>query len=276
MRFSFRALLAGLVLMPASAVLLAAPAVPATANGFIIGGGPANAQQLPWLVALSSRTRFGPDRSGQYCGGTVIGSASVVTAAHCLGPEALGSDWRNVSDLTVIEGRTDLNEGQGREIRVSDVWVNPDHDPTTNSGDVAVLTLASALGAGSAIRMAGSSETRAYRPGTEARVYGWGDTTGRGSYSHSLRSAQVTVLADGVCERAYPGSADGTYKRGDMMCAGELQGGRDACQGDSGGPLIAGGELVGIVSWGAGCADAVHPGVYTRVSAVSGLIALHS
>lgn len=265
-----------------TAVLLAALLAPAVAPGLptaraaVIGGGPADAGRLPWLVAISSRSRFGETRSGQFCAGTVISPVAVVTAAHCVSQEALGTDWRNVRDLTVIQGRTDLDSRQGQEVGVRDVWVNSGYDPVANTGDVAVITLDSPLAGDSVVQMAQPADTTVYGPGTAAWVYGWGDTTGKGAYPGSLRSAQLTLLDDGVCERAYPGSAEGTYQRDTMVCAGTPQGGRDACQGDSGGPLIAAGMLVGIVSWGAGCGEAGHPGVYTRVSAVAGLVARHS
>ena len=61
-----------------------------------------------------------------------------------------------------------------------------------------------------------------------------------------------------------------------MMCAGMPEsGGKDACTGDSGGPAQRGGELVGIVSWGYGCASANYPGVYSDVAVFRGWLDIH-
>ncbi|SEG05605.1 trypsin [Actinacidiphila yanglinensis] len=277
MRFSVRTVIAAIVaLLPALVVPLALPATPAAAHEVVVGGTPTTTQQEPWVVALSSRSRFGSDRSGQFCGGVAVGARTVVTAAHCFGKEALGvDDWQQLPDLRVIADRTDLTSASGEEIQLSKVWVNPDFDQTTNANDVAVITLAQPLPSGAAIPMAEPSDADSYRAGTVAEVYGWGDTTGNGGYATGLRTAGVTVLADSACEKAYPGGSVGTYAPASMMCAGVNGGGRDACQGDSGGPLVVAGKLVGLVSWGNGCALADFPGVYTRVSAMEALIAQH-
>ncbi|MDN3292675.1 serine protease [Streptomyces ficellus] len=252
----------------ASAVLpLTAPA-PAASDSVVVGGQPVQASDSPWVVALSSRDRFGGARAGQFCGGVVIAPTKVATAAHCLGPAVLGAEAKDLSDLRVIAGRTELRESGGREVPVTGAWISPSYDPDTQSGDLAVLTLASPLPRAYVIKAAGRGH-QAYRPGTSADVYGWGDTTGGGSYAYGLRSARVRVLPDEVCARAYPAAAaGGGYVAATMLCAGDPQGGRDACQGDSGGPLVARGRLIGLVSWGSGCGEAGSPGVYTRISAV--------
>lgn len=257
----------------AVALLLAAPG-PAVADRLVIGGQPVNASEAPWAVALASRERFGAARSGQFCGGVLVSRTTVVTAAHCLSHEVLGVDVGEAKDLRVIVGRGDLRGGSGAEVALRDTWVNPAFDAATNAGDVAVLTLAEQAPANSPIALAQAGD-RAYRPGTPAKVYGWGDMLGNGTYAQTLRAAGVFVLDDVFCEQAYPGGPEGAYRRASMLCAGRPEGGRDACQGDSGGPLVARGKLVGLVSWGSGCAQPGHPGVYTRMSAVAPLVAAH-
>ncbi|MBW3704171.1 serine protease [Streptomyces griseus] len=249
----------------ATAAPLAAPAA-AVADSVIVGGQPAPVADSPWAVALSSRDRFGGARSGQFCGGVAVAPTKILTAAHCLSDEALGGPAERVRDLLVIAGRERLSDSDGQEIPVRDIWVNPAYDPASNAGDLAVLTLARAMPEGGVVPTARSGDT-AYRAGTAAAVYGWGDTTGSGTYASVLRSAPVQVLPDSDCARAYPGGREGTYKASAMLCAGDPAGGRDACQGDSGGPLVARGRLIGLVSWGSGCGRAGSPGVYTRVSA---------
>lgn len=261
-----RALTGVLALTAAVAVLPLGSPPPAAADSIIVGGQPAPVADSPWAVALSSRDRFGAARAGQFCGGVAVAPTKILTVAHCLGDEALGGPADGVKDLLVIAGRERLSDSGGQEIPVRGVWVNPAYDPGSNAGDLAVLTLSRALPKGSVIPMA-RGEDAAYRAGTAAAVYGWGDTTGSGTYASVLRSARVQVLPDADCARAYPGGQEGTYEASAMVCAGDPAGGRDACQGDSGGPLVARGRLIGLVSWGSGCGRASSPGVYTRVSA---------
>ncbi|XP_028171023.1 trypsin, alkaline A-like [Ostrinia furnacalis] len=55
--------------------------------------------------------------------------------------------------------------------------------------------------------------------------------------------------------------------RTERRCSGWLDvGGRDQCQGDSGGPLFHNGVVVGVCSFGYGCALPGFPGVNARVS----------
>ncbi|MEU7180561.1 MULTISPECIES: S1 family peptidase [Streptomyces] len=267
MRPSVRAVLGAL------ALVLAIP-IPAAADESVVGGRAVRLSQSPWAVALASRQRFGGERSGQFCGGVLVGRSTVVTAAHCLTKEVLGVPWQQVNDLRIIVGRDNLASSGGQELKATKVWVNPRYSSWTNEGDMAVLTLERPV-TDRPIPIA-ERDDDAYLPGTVATVYGWGDTTGEGSYASRLRSARVKVLADPVCGRAYPGkSPDRTYRATSMLCAGVPRGGQDACQGDSGGPLVAHGRLVGLVSWGTGCGKAGSPGVYTRASALLPAVADH-
>ena len=91
---------------------------------------------------------------------------------------------------------------------------------------------------------------------------GWGATSSGGWGSNVLMEVDVPI--DESCGNI------GNEVTNNMVCAGDWNGGEDSCQGDSGGPLIMTNndgeyELIGIVSWGYGWADAGYPGVYSRI-----------
>lgn len=71
----------------------------------------------------------------------------------------------------------------------------------------------------------------------------------------------VPVVARATCDSDYDGEISNN-----MFCAAVAAGGKDSCSGDSGGPIVdPSGTLVGVVSWGQGCAERGFPGVYTRL-----------
>ncbi|MBP2477126.1 secreted trypsin-like serine protease [Crossiella equi] len=240
------AAVATLGLAPAT-VASAAPAPEPTVDPLVVGGTSATTQQYPWTVALLLDGR-------QWCGGTLVKPNKVVTAAHCTEGKALTS-WQ------VVAGRTDLRTSQGTTAKVTKVWQHPNYRSVTSGDDVAVMTLDKNLPY-TTLPIAGPSDGALYAAGTQARALGWGDTTGNGDYSDTLNQVVVPLTSDQTCATAY-GSR---YKSSAMVCAGFPQGGKDTCQADSGGPLVVSGKLIGVTSWGDGCALAGKPGVYARVS----------
>ncbi|MBY8848231.1 serine protease [Saccharothrix longispora] len=235
---------------PVFAVLvLVLSAVPADA---IVGGREAPA--VPWVVALA-------DRAGTvFCGGALIGRDRVVTAAHCtIERTAVTKRDRRPEEVTALVGRADLDGGDGHAVAVRAVWRHPDFTDVAAGHDVATLTLAEPVPV-RPVRVADTGPAR-------ATVYGWGRTGELKAPSRRLRQVEVPIRADAECAADVPG-----YRPEGMVCAGYPEGGRDACEGDSGGPLIVDGALVGVVSFGRGCARPDQPGVYTRLSRYLDLI----
>jgi trypsin len=237
-----------------AALTLGLAGVPAGAQPRIVGGARASTAQYPYVVYLTTRNGF------QFCGGTLVAPRKVVTAAHC------ATGYRP-GDLRVVAGRDDKLTRAGAEATVVRLWVHPDYTNVRSGADVAVLTIDRRLSLGAAA-VAEPADADLYRPDTLATVLGWGRTSEGGPASRYLLAAQVPVVADTDCGRAYP-----NFAADSMVCAGYPGGGVDTCQGDSGGPMVVGGTLIGISSWGSGCAQPGKPGVYTRVSRYAALIA---
>lgn len=97
--------------------------------------------------------------------------------------------------------------------------------------------------------------------GAMAHVSVWGALFEGYTGTNMLRFVAVPIVSNAQCNANY-----GSGITAGMLCAGFPEGGRDACQGDSGSPLNIGGTLVGVVSWGHGCARPNLPDVYARVA----------
>ncbi|MCT2584674.1 S1 family peptidase [Actinophytocola gossypii] len=242
----------------ASVSTASADPAPADVQPNIIGGEETTIEENPFVVALTTPDGF------QFCGGSIVAPNKVVTAAHC-------TEGSSPADIQVVAGRTSLSGGGGTVAGVTDIWIHPDWDSGALINDASVLTLDTELSQ-APIALASPSDGDLYAEGATSTVLGWG-VTDSGSPSDTLRKVDVPVTSDDTCSSAYPGS----YDPASMVCAGLPEGGKDSCQGDSGGPLegvTADGtrKLIGIVSWGQGCAEPNFPGVYGRVAAFHDLI----
>lgn len=221
----------------------------------VVGGERASTADHPWVVYLTDPSGF------QFCGGTLVTPNKVITAAHCMGSVT-------PTQMRVVVGRDDKETPTGETLGVSGAWVSPDFQGVGGRGlDVAVLSLATPS-ARPTLPLATAADTALYGSGVAARAYGWGATSEGGATARYLGAATVPIRDDAYCR-----AADQTFDPSLLTCAGFDQGGVDTCQGDSGGPLVAGGKLVGITSFGDGCARAGKPGYYVRVGVVSGRLA---
>ncbi|KAL4883156.1 trypsin-like cysteine/serine peptidase domain-containing protein [Aspergillus karnatakaensis] len=213
----------------------------------IVGGTEGRIEDFPYQITLLSSGRF-------ICGGSILDETHVVTAAHC-------TDGASARSLSIRAGSNFASSG-GTVVQVAQIHQNPSYNPSTTDNDISVLELAEPLTFGSgvaAIDLASSDPSA----GTIATVSGFGATSEGGASSSRLLYVDVPIVSNSECASLYSGFNEITDA---MICAGEDNGGEDACQGDSGGPLVANGELVGVVSWGNGCARPGYPGVYSSVA----------
>uniref|UniRef100_A0A452U7F7 trypsin n=1 Tax=Ursus maritimus TaxID=29073 RepID=A0A452U7F7_URSMA len=225
------------------ALLGATVAFPIDDDDKIVGGYTCQRNSVPYQVSLNSGYHF--------CGGSLINSQWVVSAAHC---------YKSRIQVRLGEYNIAVSEGGEQFINSAKVIRHPNYNSNTIDNDIMLIKLSSPATLNSRVT-AISLPTSCAAAGTQCLISGWGNTQSTGEYYPDvLQCLQAPILSDSSCRNAYPGRITSN-----MICLGYLQGGKDSCQGDSGGPVVCNGVLQGIVSWGAGCAQKGKPGVYTKV-----------
>ncbi|XP_076850504.1 trypsin-3-like [Brachyhypopomus gauderio] len=209
----------------------------------IVGGYQCTKNSVPYQVSLNAGYHF--------CGGSLISSLWVVSAAHC---------YKSRIEVRLGEHNIEVSEGTEQFISSAKVIRHPGYNSGNLDNDIMLIKLSKAATINSYVRTV-ALPTSCAAAGTTCLISGWGNTSPSGSnYPDNLMCLQAPILSDSSCSNSYPFQITAN-----MFCAGFLEGGKDSCQGDSGGPVVCNNQLQGIVSWGAGCAQRNKPGVYTKV-----------
>uniref|UniRef100_A0A7N6BFS7 T-plasminogen activator n=1 Tax=Anabas testudineus TaxID=64144 RepID=A0A7N6BFS7_ANATE len=234
----------------------------------IYGGKMSNITEQPWQAAInvyqaSSRHYF------HRCGGVLIDSCWVLSAAHCF------VETDTAEKLEVILGRTFRKQSSSSDqiFEVENYWIHENFDPDTFDNDIALLKLKTDIGIcainSPEVFPACLPEPDLVLPNwTECEISGYGrDREFSPEYSERVKRGYVRLWPN---ERCVSDVLSGRLVTSNMLCAGDTRGLDDACKGDSGGPLVCRNNdrmtLMGLISWGDGCGQRDKPGVYTRVT----------
>ncbi|NWI23030.1 FA10 factor, partial [Sula dactylatra] len=222
----------------------------------IAGGTLCHRGHCPWQVLIRNSKDIG------FCGGSLISSRWVLTAAHCL-------DLVRPHHVTVGDFDKYQREFKEQKIDVERSWTHPHYDSNDYNSDIALLYLSSDVIFNEYVSpICLPSPSLANLLSEEGRigmVSGWGATHERGSTLRFLMKVRLPIVNMETCQRSID-----RLVTDNMFCAGHSTEAADACKGDSGGPFTVSYHntwfLLGIVSWGEGCAERGKYGVYTRVS----------
>ncbi|XP_072165248.1 apolipoprotein(a)-like [Diadema setosum] len=220
----------------------------------IIGGTNAKRGNWPWQAQLVLKG------SGHYCGGTLVDEYHVLSAAHCF--QRYG---KRSFKVRLGEHNQRIDEGSEQEFDIECLYKHADYDSRTTNNDIALLRLNRPAVITQHVTPACLPSEGEFQPNHQCWISGWGNLGD--SYPNTLQEARVPLLPRSTCRRP---NVYGNKLTPQMFCAGFLQGGVDSCDGDSGGPLVCEKEgiwkVVGVTSWGYGCAQPNAPGVYAEVT----------
>lgn len=208
----------------------------------IVGGTEVTYNKYPWYCYLAIEKSDGT----WMCGGSLINSEWVLTAAHC----TVGA-----ISVTVILNTNTIYKPlpSSAEVKTVIKIYTDGYNQNTMENDIAMLKIPPTT-----ITPININTLKKPDDGINMNIIGYGRTNpyDKNSSVSTYREAVVTTTS---CVSTY-GSLVG------KICAGIPAGGVDTCQGDSGGPLFVGDKIYGIVSYGDGCAKPGVPGVYTDVN----------
>jgi len=226
-------------------------------NSRIVGGQETELHEYPWQVGLVFRNEHDP-----WCGGTLISSTHVLTAAHCT--EGKAASW-----IRVLLGEHNITDSDFNRVDVAEIIEHPNYNFPDN--DYAILRLANPVAFTNKVSPAClPADLDVTYAGLLATVTGWGITSWEGWEEGNpqepdvLQEVNVTVTTNTECNNAWKGGITAN-----MICATDY--GKSSCKGDSGGPLIVPENgrqtVIGVVSFGyPGCAVEGKPSGYARVT----------
>ncbi|XP_028025706.1 trypsin CFT-1-like [Bombyx mandarina] len=235
----------------------------------IIGGSPTTIETYPYTVQILYNGQLS-------CGGSLITKRHVLSAGHCF--IDTNGNVASPTLFSIRSGSSVLYSG-GSIHSVSMIIVHERYNVPIRDNDIAVLVLSSPVTLSASVAQARIPVQWAEVPDNSSVIHvGWGRTNVNVAQASSvLNEVEVRIVNRDVCRTRYEFlesvTGDPFPVTVNMICAGLLDiGGKDACQGDSGGPLIYNNIVVGLTSWGYGCAEPMFPGVSARVSSYTNWI----
>ena len=234
----------------------------------IVGGRYAKKNEFPYQVVLFKEIRIFFFKTWVFnCGGSILNSRWIITAAHCV-------DNTRFKKLAISVGTNDLKQAKRQMLPIDRVIVHPSYEGKDDqNNDIALLKLSMPISLERSnirpIELPRPNEENNYKTVT---ISGFGTTertdgSTEGDESRYLKAATILLKDERECKNYYKR----LYNTKGMICASVSNGKNDTCQGDSGGPLAAKRSdgtnvLLGLTSFGDGCGQRNTPGVYTRVS----------